>query len=170
LFIALRVLHQGCEAVLGKTCARISGEFVKHVTVAAMQQDVGHRRADLRAAGNRQKMALRLGVGDFDEIAVGKARGLRQDRSRDRDIVVSGKLPDDVAWRLIYWCKAPAKLLERFSLYPFDEVAYDVIEHVDLLIVEPIRIGNKKVGDPPQRIDAFVLGAALDRVLQLGYQ
>jgi hypothetical protein len=113
-------------------------------------------------------MSLRLGVSDFDEIAVGQARGLRQDRRRHRDIVVSGELPNDVAWRLIDRCKAPAKLLERLSLYPLDEVAKDIIEHIDLLIVEPIRIGNEKVGDPPQRIDAFVLGAALDRVLKVG--
>src|ERR1700719_938048 len=135
-----------------------------------MQQDVGHRRADLRAAGNRQEMALRLGVGDFDEIAVGKARGLRQNRRRYRDIVVSGELPNDVTWRLIDRCKAPAELLERFSLYPLDEVAKDVIEHIDLLIVERIGVGNKKVGDPPQRVDPLVLGAALDRVLKLGNQ
>src|SRR5580698_2984151 len=135
-----------------------------------MQQDVGHCRADLRAAGNRQKMALRLGAGDFDEIAVGKARGLRQDRRRHRDIVVSGELPNDVAWRLIDRSKAPAKLLERFSLYSLDEVAQDVVEYIDLLVVEPIYIGNKKVGNPPQRIDTFVLGAALDSVLKLGDQ
>ncbi|HMG79480.1 MAG TPA: hypothetical protein VK591_12415 [Xanthobacteraceae bacterium] len=135
-----------------------------------MQQDVGHRGADLRAAGNRQEMGLRLGAGDFDEIAVGQARGLRQDRRRHRDIVVSGEPTNDVARRLIDRGKAPAELLERFALYPLDEVAQDVIEHIDLLIVEPIRVGNKKVGDPPQRVDTFVLGAALDRVLKLGDQ
>jgi hypothetical protein len=68
------------------------------------------------------------------------------------------------------WGEAPAKLFERFALDPLNEVAKDVVEHVDLLIVEPIRIGNKEVGDPPQRIDALVLGAALDRVLKLGNQ
>ncbi len=115
-------------------------------------------------------MTLRLGVGDFDEIAVGKTRGLRQDRRRHRDIVVSGELPNDVVGRLMDRCKAPAELLERLSLDPLDEVAQDVVEHVDLLIVEPVRIGNKQVGDPPQRIDAFVLGAALDRVLKLRNQ
>ncbi|HEY3795491.1 MAG TPA: hypothetical protein VGM09_27015 [Bradyrhizobium sp.] len=143
---------------------------MKHITVAAMQQDVGHRRTDLRTAGNRQEMWLRLGVGDFDEIAVGEARGLRQDRSRHRDIVVSGELANDVGWRLIDRGKPPAELLERFALYALDEVAKDVVEHVDLLIVKPIRIGNEKVGNPAQRIDAFVLGAALDRVLKLGNQ
>ncbi|MGA8498331.1 MAG: hypothetical protein WB764_22785 [Xanthobacteraceae bacterium] len=135
-----------------------------------MQQHVGHRRADLRAGGNRQEMGLRLGAGDFDEIVVGKARGLRQDRRRHRDIVVAGEPPNDVGRRLIDRCKAPAEFLECFALYALDEVAQDVIEHIDLLIVEPVRVGNKQVGDPPQRVDTFVLGAALDRVLKLGNQ
>ena len=34
----------------------------------------------------------------------------------------SGEPPNDVAWCLIDRCEAPAKLLERFSLYPLDEV------------------------------------------------
>ncbi len=143
---------------------------MKYITVAAMQQDVGHRWSDLRAAGNRQEMTLRLGAGDFDEIAVGETGGLGQDRRRHCDVIVSGELPNDVAWRLIDRRKAPAELFERFSLYTLDEVAQDVIEHIDLLIVEPVRIGDKEVGDPPQRVDTFVLGAALDRVLKLGNQ
>ena len=44
----------------------------------------------------------------------------------------------------------------------------DVVEHVDLLIVEAVCVGDEQVGDAPQRIDAFVLGAAFDRVLQFG--
>ena len=84
-----------------------------------------------------------------------------------RDVVVSGELANDVGWRLIDLGKAPAKFLECLSLYPFDEVAQEVVEDLDLLIVEPVRVGNKQVGDPAQRIDPLVLGAALDRVLKL---
>jgi hypothetical protein len=46
-------------------------------------------------------------------------------------------------------------------------MSQDIVENVDLPITEPIRIRNKKIGDAPQCVDAFVPGAAMDRVFQL---
>ena len=50
----------------------------------------------------------------------------------------------------------------------FDQVSENVVKNLDLFIAEPIRISYEKVGDPTQRLDALVLRAALDRILQLG--
>jgi hypothetical protein len=73
----------------------------------------------------------------------------------------------DLDWGIIDWSKAPTQFGERLSLYSLEEVAQDVIEHVDLLIIKPIGVRNKEISDTPQRVDTFVLGAAFDRVFQL---
>ncbi len=86
----------------------------------------------------------------------------------NRDVVIASETAHDFDRGIIDWSKAPAQFGERLSLYSLDEVAQDVIEHVDLLIIKPIGVRDKKISDTPQRVDTFVLGAAFDRVFQLG--
>src|SRR5262249_37679543 len=42
-----------------------------------------------------------------------------------------------------------------------------VVEDADLLVGQPVRIGDKQVSDAPQRIDAFVFRSTADRFFQL---
>ena len=58
VLVALRVLHERRETVLGKAGAGVVGEFVEDLPVAAMQQHVGDVRADLRPGRDRQQMRL----------------------------------------------------------------------------------------------------------------
>ena len=113
-------------------------------------------------------MALGLGVGDVDQIVVAETARLRQDWRRHGYIVIPGELPHHFEWCVIHRCETLAELGERATLDPLDQVVQDVVEHVDLLIVETIGVGDEKVGDAPQSVDAFVLGAAFDSALQFG--
>src|SRR5580704_2386408 len=113
-------------------------------------------------------MRRRLGRGDFDKILVVKAARLGQNRFCHRDVVIPSETADDFDWRVIDWAKAAAQFCERLSLDSLDEVAQDVVEYFDLLIIKPIGIRDEKISNTPQRVDALVLGAASDRVFQLG--
>ncbi len=68
----------------------------------------------------------------------------------------------------MYRPKALTELRQSLSFNPFDEMSQDVIKYSDLLIIEPICIRDEEIGNTTQYINALVLGAALDRVLQLG--
>jgi hypothetical protein len=143
---------------------------VEDLLIATLQKRVRHARRDLLAARNRQHVALGFGVGDLDQIAVAQPARLRQDRLRHRNVVVAGELADDFDGRIVERSKPLTELRERFAFDPLDQMAQDIIEHVDLLVVEAIGIGDEQIGNAPQRIDALVLGAALNGVLQLGNQ
>jgi hypothetical protein len=46
-------------------------------------------------------------------------------------------------------------------------VPENVVEDFNLLIGEPVGIGDKQIGHAPKRIDAFVFRSALDRFFEL---
>ena len=87
---------------------------------------------------------------------------------RHGNIVIPGELSHHFERSVIHRCETLAELGERAALDALDQVVQDVVEHVDLLIVKTIGVGDEQVGDAPQRVDAFVLGAAVDRALQFG--
>src|SRR6202042_1336759 len=96
-----------------------------------------------------------LGGGNLDKILVVKAWRLRQYWFCHLDIVISSEAAHDFDWRVMDWPKAPAQFRECLALYSLDEVAQDVIEHADLLIIKPVRVGNKKIGYTSQRVDTL---------------
>ena len=113
-------------------------------------------------------MCLSFATGNIDEIAVAEPQRGRQNRLGHCYVVVPGQPPHDFDRRIVDWTEAPAEFRQRFTLDSLDQMSKDVIENVDLLIAEPIGIRDKQVGNAPQRFDALVLGAALDRVFQVG--
>ena len=86
----------------------------------------------------------------------------------DGNVVVPGDTFYHRVGRVMYRPKALTELCKSLSFNPFDEMSQDVIKDSDLLIVEPIRIRDEEIGNTTQRINTLVLGAALNRVLQLG--
>jgi hypothetical protein len=168
LLIAFRVADKGCKAARGKTGAGISREYAEDVAVAALQQDVGHGFADLRASGDRQQMRLGLGVGDVDEIVVAEPRRRCQNWLCNDDVVVAGEPAHDVDGCIVDRRQAPAEFGQCFSFDSLDQMSEDIVKNIDLPVTQPIRIRNEQVRDTPQRIDALVFGAALDGVFQLG--
>ncbi len=162
LLVAPGMVHQGRETALGEFRAGILGELVKDIAVAALQQDIGDAFADASAGRDRQEVRLAFGAGDFDEIAVVEARRLRQDRCRHRDIVIAGQTLHHAERCVVDRRQPAAELAQRFALDFPDQMIEDVIEHADLLIVEPVCFGNEQIGDPPQSVEASVRRTALD--------
>jgi hypothetical protein len=99
-------------------------------------------------------MRLRFAIGDFNQIAVAELRRSFQYRVGNCDVVVPRKSAQHLGRRVVDRRETVAKLGPRPRFDPLDQVSEDFIEDIDLLITEPIRIGNKEVGDTPQSVDA----------------
>jgi len=86
----------------------------------------------------------------------------------DADIVVAGKLAHHLDGSVMDRRQTAAELGERLCFNSLDQVPENVVEDVDLLVGQPIRLGDKQISNAPQRIDAFVFrSVASDRLFQL---
>jgi hypothetical protein len=165
--VALGAPHQGLEAARREAGARIRGECVEHVLVSPLQQDIRHCSPDLRARRNRKQVCLRFCAGNFDQIAVAEPRRGPQDGFSNTDIVVAGELAHHLDGGVMDRRETAAELGERPFFNSLDQVPENIVEDVDLLIGQPIRLGDKQISNASQRIDAFVFRSALDRLFQL---
>ena len=100
-------------------------------------------------------------AGDLDQIIRGQARGLGQDWSGNRDLVVAGQPPDHLDRRIVDRRKRVAQLGQSLGLDPLDQMAENVVEQADLRLVKAIGVVEKQVGDTSERLDAFLGRAAL---------
>src|ERR1700739_2270942 len=99
-------------------------------------------------------MLLAFRVRDFDQIFRAQARGLRQHRSGDSDLVVVGKTPDNGWRRLRDRSKLTAHfgkrntgtdIRDRPQLDRVDQAIKYTVEQLDLLIVEGAGGRQKKI-------------------------
>jgi hypothetical protein len=161
-------VNEGRKAAFRKSGAGISRKPMYDLLIATVEENVGHRFFELAAPRYGEQMLLALGPGDFDEIAGSQARGLGQDRTGDRDLVVPRQPPDHLDRRIVDRRQVPAQLDQSLGLDTLDQMAEDIVEQADLRLIEAIGIVEKKVGDAPKRFDAFLGRAAFDRVFELG--
>ena len=113
-------------------------------------------------------MRLGFAVGDFDQILVAEPGRVRHDWLGNRDVIVPGELLHHIERRVADRPEPGAELGDGRALDLADQTSKDAVKQFDLLFVEPIRGADKQIGDTPHRVDAFIRGAAFDRVLQLG--
>ena len=102
------------------------------------------------------------------EIAQGQPPRLRQHRLRDRDVLVPGQAPDHLDRRSVDGSEAVAELDQRPALDTADQEAQHIVEDLDLLVVQPVGVVDKQVGDPPQRLGPVLQEIVLDRQFELG--
>ena len=152
--VAFGVLHKRLEATLGERAPEFR-RVCEDVLVASLQQDVGYGGPDLWACGNREQMCLRLCTGDFDKVVVAEPSRGGQDRLGNGDIVIPGEPAHDIDGRygLARDAAGSASALDWILL---DQVSENVVEHVDLLIVQPIGVRDEQVRNASQRVDALV--------------
>ena len=85
-----------------------------------------------------------FGFGNIDQIAFGKTARVGQNWPSDRDLVMARQTPDYFNRSIVDWRQARAQLNKRFGLDPLDQMDKDIIEHADLLLIEPIRLVEEK--------------------------
>jgi hypothetical protein len=122
-FIALGAPHQRRIAGVGERGARVAGQCVHHVAIAAVHQHIGDLLLDRRAAGDREQVRLAFLLRDADKIGGRQPGRLRQHRARHRDLVVMRETPDNVVRRLHDRREAIGKLCARLGFHPHDECA-----------------------------------------------
>ena len=95
-FIALGPPRQRRIAGVGERGARVAGQCVHHVAIAAIHQHIGDLLLDRRAAGDREQVRLAFLLRDADKIGGRQPGRLRQHRACDRDLIVMGETLDNV--------------------------------------------------------------------------
>ena len=91
-------------------------------------QDVGERFRDCGPAGKSEQVVLALGAGDLDQVGQIEARRLRQDRARDRDVVVVGERAHDLARSVAHRSETARQFHARLGLDDGNQPAEDFVE------------------------------------------
>ncbi len=137
------------------------------LAIAAVKQHIGHRRVDVLTPRDREQMALTLGAGDLDQIAVGDARRLAEDRLGDLDLIILREPPNDPDRSVVDEGQLRAELLARAPLDPLNQEPQHALEQQDLILTVAISAGQKELGDAPHRLGAALGRAAMGRALKL---
>ncbi len=119
------------------------------------------------ALRDREQMALALGARDLDQVAVGDARRLAEDRLGDRDLVILRQPPNDPDRSVVDEGQLRAELLACAPLDSLDQEPKHVLEQQDLILTVAISAGQKEVGDAPHGLGAALRGPAMGRALKL---
>ena len=110
-------------------------------------------------------MGLALGPGVGDEGANIEPLGVPQDRARDIDRVVKGKLADDIERCVIGAGQSPCELDPGRQFDLLGEAADGFAKNPDLVLGKPS--GNQQIGRMPQRPQTAFGGSAQDGVIKL---
>ncbi|WP_420131529.1 hypothetical protein [Rhodopseudomonas sp.] len=111
-------------------------------------------------------MSLPLGLCNFHEIARRQTRRLLEHGTGDFDIVVSRQLSDRLQRRIVDRRQPDAQLGQRPRFDLPDQMAQDLIENRDLVLIEFVAAAQKQIRDPPQRLEAALGRTGLYRGLE----
>ena len=117
--------------------------------------DIGHRLGQNASSGNGQQVALTLGARVLHQRGVIEPRGVRQNRRGHFDRVVECQGADHLAGRVGDRGEPAAERRTGSKLDVLDELAHDLVEQVDLIVGEPARAVDEKIGDTPQDFGAL---------------
>jgi hypothetical protein len=92
---------------------------------------------------------------------------LSRNRPGHRDLVVPGKPAHQFDGRISDRRQTRAERDHRFSFDPIGQAVQDVTQQRNLLIVEPIGIGNEQIGNTPKRVHAPFIRAAVNGDFEL---
>ncbi|MGY3343044.1 hypothetical protein ACVWYK_001813 [Bradyrhizobium sp. USDA 4470] len=145
--------------------ALVPGHGGDNLLVTTLDEHIGHGLADRLALGDREQMRLALCHGALDQHLLVDAVGAAQHRPCDLDLVIEGKLLDDVERGVIATRHQFGELRPRGDLDLVGEPADDFAEHADVVI--DIAACDQKVGRMPQRFGPAFVGTTRDRVVQI---
>jgi hypothetical protein len=115
-------------------------------------------------------MPVALCLGNFGQVLRGEAFRLRQNRRGNQNIVMPREMLDHPNWRVGRRREASAEFHQRFGLNTLDQMQKNIVEQTNLRVVEMFSAAKKKIRDTPQRGNAFVERAAVDRGFKFSNQ
>ena len=145
----------------------IVGNIAGHVTVAALDQHVGDGFGDMAAAGDGEQMRLTLALGDLDQRGIVKPARQRQQRTCDGDVVILRQRAHHGDRRIVHRRELLGKLGARLGLDLGDQLAEDVVEELDVVLVEARRTVDNRLVMRLQRIRPLLVRAVLQDLFQL---
>ena len=163
--IAFGPLDHVQEAEIRETRAIIAGDGVHDLLIAARHQHVRDRLLDRFSLRDRQHMGLALGA-DVGNQGVGlEPPGLPQDGAGDLDLIVKGKLVDDIDRGIVEAGQPPCELRARRDLNLVGEPPDHLAEGPDLVVA--VAAGDHQIGGMPQRPHAAFGRSSRDRLVEI---
>jgi hypothetical protein len=146
------VLQQGPECFFRKLGADIACQLMLDLRIATTDQNIRDRYPQLRTRGDGQKMRIALSVGDRDQIGIGQAWRLRQDRTCHSDIVVQGEPSDRLDRRVLNRCEHLAEPDQRAQFDALDQMHQHIVEKLDLFFGERIGALEEEIRDAQRNV------------------
>ena len=115
--------------------------------IAALDQNVGDRFAQLEALGDGEKMRLALGGCALDEIGIAELLRMDQHRLSHLDFVVIGERADEFGGRAVDVREPVRQLRARFHFDIDRKFMQHVIEQGDLIARIAARPGGEEISD-----------------------
>ena len=101
-------------------------------------------------------MGLAAGARYLNEISIRKSIGLAENRSRDRNFLVSRELTDDLSRSLGDRRQAAAELDKGRILDALNEMDENIVKNANLLFIETISVAKEQVCNATQRFNALL--------------
>ena len=168
--VAGGMLHQHFEAVVREPRAGVARHRARDLRVAALDQHVGDRLAQVAPFGNREQVQLALRGGAFAQHGVVEPRRACQHRPRDLDFLVEGEGLDRVDGRVGDGGQQARELGPGGYLDLRGKPRDHVVEQGNLFVGITARAGDEQAGDVPEGSDAPFDRARRDRTLEVADQ
>jgi hypothetical protein len=112
-------------------------------------------------------MRLTLGLGDVEQIGLGKPPGFHENRAGHRDVVVARQPADHLERRIADRRQTASELGKGLGLDLDDQAAQHLVEQADMVLFELARAIDEEVGDAFQRLGTLGFRAMLQDVFEL---
>src|SRR5262249_41838110 len=135
-------------------CVSIVGDRARHLTVTALDQNIGQRLTDPETRRHGEQMCLALVFGDVRKVGISEPC-LFQDRTGNCDVIVLGKSTDYTGWCVGNWCDPARELSQRLSLDFLNQAADDIVKKPDVFYVEAGSAVEKQARNAAQCLRSF---------------
>ena len=163
--IALGSLDHVQEAEIGEPRAAVLDDVADHACITARHQHVGDGFIERFPLRDGEQMLLALGAGVFDQGFGIKLLGFAKHGTGDCNLIVKGKLADDVEGRTVETGEPAGELGARGDLDLIRQPSDDFAEGRNFLVAVTAR--DQHVGRMPQGPRAAFVGAAQNRVVEI---
>ncbi len=160
--VIARALDEIAQRHVGETRAVVRRDLASNRHVATLDQHVGNRFIEGRAARDRREMCLALGARNGDQRLVIEAIRTLKHGAGDLDRVVMREAADQAVGRIVDAGDAVAQFDHGLPLDFLDQFLEHVVEHADLLVARARRGGDEQIGHPAQHFGAPLARSGLD--------
>ena len=163
---AARLADERVHTPFGKCGAVIGRDGVHHIRATAVDQHVGYRFRQRRAARNGIEMLVGGPAADVDQVEVGKTERTADHRTCDFDVVVAGELAHHRQRKARQCGEVGRNVDPRIVRDLVDDALDHFVEQRSFRFRVHVDSGEEQIGDLVQQVEALFRGALLGEILK----